>query len=202
VDHEKRTDYATRSLLALSLAVRYQPLKLEEISNRTHVPPSVLEQMLQLRSAGLVRFETRACRRLPAQPRHYIRLLLLAQALPETSVPSMLTNCSFAPSAHGKSGSRRTRSSSCGSVRAVVAAQHILASHPWSHGTTLRVRIGLHTGRGELGGDDYLGIDVNRAARIAAAGHGGQVLLSEATRSLIRHELPDGIISATWASTV
>jgi len=78
-------------------------------------------------------------------------------------------------------------------VRAAVAAQRALASHPWPHGTPLRVRMGLHTGRGELGGDDYLGIDVNRAARIAAAGHGGQVLLSEATRSLVRHDLPDGV---------
>jgi predicted ATPase/class 3 adenylate cyclase len=78
-------------------------------------------------------------------------------------------------------------------VRAAVAAQRALAAHPWSHGTPLRVRMGLHTGRGELGGDDYLGIDVNRAARIAAAGHGGQVLLSEATLPLVRHELPDGV---------
>jgi len=78
-------------------------------------------------------------------------------------------------------------------VRAAVTAQRDLAAHPWPHGTPLRVRMGLHTGRGELGGDDYLGIDVNRAARIAAAGHGGQVLLSEATESLVRHDLPDGV---------
>jgi predicted ATPase/class 3 adenylate cyclase len=80
-----------------------------------------------------------------------------------------------------------------GAVRAAVAAQRALAAHQWPHGTPLRVRMGLHTGRGELGGDDYIGIDVNRAARIAAAGHGGQVLLSEPTRSLVRHELPDGV---------
>ncbi|MGH2675677.1 MAG: adenylate/guanylate cyclase domain-containing protein, partial [Actinomycetota bacterium] len=78
-------------------------------------------------------------------------------------------------------------------VRAAVAAQRTLEAHPWPHGTPLRVRMGLHTGRGELGGDDYLGIDVNQAARMAAAGHGGQVLLSEATRSLVRLELPDGV---------
>jgi predicted ATPase/class 3 adenylate cyclase len=78
-------------------------------------------------------------------------------------------------------------------VRAAAAAQRALAAHPWPYGTPLRVRMGLHTGRGELGGDDYLSIDVNRAARIAAAGHGGQVLLSEATLSLVRHELPDGV---------
>ena len=78
-------------------------------------------------------------------------------------------------------------------VRAVVSAQRALAAHPWPHGTPLRVRMGLHTGRGVLGGDDYLGIDVNRAARIAAAGHGGQVLLSEATRSLVYDDLPPGV---------
>jgi class 3 adenylate cyclase len=56
-----------------------------------------------------------------------------------------------------------------------------LAAHSWPPGAQLRVRMGLHTGRGELGGDNYVGIDVNQAARIAPAGHGGQVLLSEAT---------------------
>ena len=78
-------------------------------------------------------------------------------------------------------------------VRAAVAAQRSLASHDWPHGQPLRVRMGLHTGEGILGGDDYLGIDVNRAARIAAAGHGGQVLLSEATRALAQASLPPGV---------
>jgi predicted ATPase len=53
--------------------------------------------------------------------------------------------------------------------------------------------MGMHTGEGRLGGDDYVGIDVNRAARIAAAGHGGQVLLSEATRALVAEALPEGV---------
>jgi len=53
--------------------------------------------------------------------------------------------------------------------------------------------MGLHTGEGVLGGGDYIGIDVNRAARIAAAGHGGQVLLSDATRSLVEDALPEGV---------
>ena len=65
----------------------------------------------------------------------------------------------------------------------------------------LRVRMGLHTGEGVLGGDNYVGMDVNRAARIAAAGHGGQVLVSEATRGLVEHALPEGASSATSAST-
>jgi predicted ATPase/class 3 adenylate cyclase len=83
--------------------------------------------------------------------------------------------------------------SAVASVRAATAAQRALADHPWPIGTGLRVRAGLHTGEGVLGGDDYLGLDVNRAARIAAAAHGGQVLLSEATRSLAEHELPDDV---------
>ena len=52
--------------------------------------------------------------------------------------------------------------------------------------------MGLHTGEGVLGGDNYVGIDVNRAARIAAAAHGGQVIVSDATRALVENALPDG----------
>jgi class 3 adenylate cyclase len=80
-----------------------------------------------------------------------------------------------------------------GAVQAAVAAQRNLHGHQWSHGKPLRVRMGMHTGEGRRGGDDYLGIDVNRAARIAAAGHGGQVLLSAATRSLVEQDLPEGV---------
>lgn len=54
----------------------------------------------------------------------------------------------------------------------------------------LRVRAGLHTGEGRLGGDDYVGLDVHRAARIAEVGHGGQVLLSRTTRDLVENDLP------------
>jgi predicted ATPase/class 3 adenylate cyclase len=79
-----------------------------------------------------------------------------------------------------------------GAVRAAMAAQRGLATHRWSHGTPLRVRMGLHTGEGVPGGDDYVGIDVNRAARIADAAHGGQVIVSEATRGLVERALPDG----------
>ncbi len=78
-------------------------------------------------------------------------------------------------------------------VRAAVTAQRGLVTADWPHGRPLRVRMGLHTGEGALGGGDYIGIDVNRAARIAAAGHGGQVLLSYATHALIQDSLPDGV---------
>jgi predicted ATPase/class 3 adenylate cyclase len=78
-------------------------------------------------------------------------------------------------------------------VGAAVAVQRALASEGWPPDAPLRVRMGLHTGEGIAGGDDYLGIDVNRAARIAAVGHGGQVLISEATRALVEHALPEGV---------
>jgi predicted ATPase/class 3 adenylate cyclase len=77
-------------------------------------------------------------------------------------------------------------------VRAAVAAQRNLAAHDWPAGTTVRVRMGVHTGEGKLGGDSYVGMDVHRAARIASAGHGGQIILSDATRALVEHALPDG----------
>jgi predicted ATPase/class 3 adenylate cyclase len=80
-------------------------------------------------------------------------------------------------------------------IRAAVAAQRDLAENDWPTGCDIRVRMGLHTGQGVLGGDDYIGIDVNRAARIAGAAHGGQVLLSEATRALTQHDLPGGVVA-------
>ena len=69
-------------------------------------------------------------------------------------------------------------------VAAAIDVQQSMAATDWPPGRTVAVRIGLHTGSGELGGDDYPGIDVNRAARIGAAGHGGQVVVSEAVRAL------------------
>jgi predicted ATPase/class 3 adenylate cyclase len=82
--------------------------------------------------------------------------------------------------------------SPAGAVRAAVAAQRALAAHDWSPGPPVRVRMGVHTGQGTLGGDDYAGIDVHRAARIADAAHGGQVLVSDATRGLVQRALPAG----------
>jgi predicted ATPase/class 3 adenylate cyclase len=79
-----------------------------------------------------------------------------------------------------------------GAVRAAVAAQRELAAHDWPSGRPLRVRMGVHTGEGTLGGDDYVGIDVHRAARIADAAHGGQVIVSDATRALVGRALPAG----------
>jgi len=78
-------------------------------------------------------------------------------------------------------------------VRATVDAQRGLARHPWPGEGRIRVRMGLHTGEGTLHGENYAGIDVHRAARIAAAGHGGQVLLSASTGEVAGGALPDGV---------
>jgi predicted ATPase/class 3 adenylate cyclase len=79
-------------------------------------------------------------------------------------------------------------------VRFAADAQRRLADHPWPDGCEVRVRMGLHTGTGvraEHESDDYVGIHVHRAARIQAAAHGGQVLVSEATRAVAQSDLED-----------
>ena len=81
-------------------------------------------------------------------------------------------------------------------VDAAAAAgegQRALAEHPWPEEGEVRVRMGLHSGEPRLIGDSYVGLDVHQAARVMAAGHGGQVLLSEATLTLLgeRFEVRD-----------
>jgi YVTN family beta-propeller protein len=78
-------------------------------------------------------------------------------------------------------------------VAATVDAQRALARHAWPEGAAVRVRMGLHTGEPSRGGEGYVGLGVHRTARIAAAGHGGQVLVSETTRGLIEGEEPAGV---------
>jgi class 3 adenylate cyclase len=75
-------------------------------------------------------------------------------------------------------------------VRCCVAAQRALAGHDWPGGVAVRVRMGLHSGEPTRHEDGYIGLDVHKAARIAAAAHGGQVVLSEATRLLVEPRLP------------
>ena len=78
-------------------------------------------------------------------------------------------------------------------IAAAVSAQRALASQRWPEGVDVRVRMGVHTGEAEVRLDDYVGLDVHRAARICAAGHGGQVLISSSTRELVADELPDDV---------
>jgi predicted ATPase/class 3 adenylate cyclase len=81
-----------------------------------------------------------------------------------------------------------------GAVRAAIDAQRAVAAEPWpSEVAPIRVRMGLHLGEGRLrhglsatDPEDYVGIDVNYAARIAAAGNGGQIVVSEALAHVIR----------------
>ena len=68
-------------------------------------------------------------------------------------------------------------------IRAARDAQMALAGHDWG-ATSVRVRIGLHAGEASLEDDDYTGMAVHLAARVSAAAHGGQVLLTEACRAL------------------
>ncbi|TET36112.1 MAG: adenylate/guanylate cyclase domain-containing protein, partial [Anaerolineales bacterium] len=78
-------------------------------------------------------------------------------------------------------------------VSAAAEIQRTLQAHEWPDGVEVRVRMGLHTGEPVRAEEGYVGMDVHRAARLAHAGHGGQVLLSPTTTSLVEHDLPDGI---------
>ena len=78
-------------------------------------------------------------------------------------------------------------------VAAAVDAQRDLAAHSWPEGAEVRVRMGLHTGEPQVGEERYVGLGVHKAARVGAAGHGGQVLLSNATRELVEDDLPTGV---------
>jgi YVTN family beta-propeller protein len=73
-------------------------------------------------------------------------------------------------------------------VAAALACQRRLAEHEWPDGSELKVRMGIHTGEPAMGGTRYVGLGVHRAARICAAGHGGQILVSQTTRELLRDD--------------
>ena len=77
-------------------------------------------------------------------------------------------------------------------VAAALDAQRALLAEDWGAPGPLRVRMALHSGAADPRDGDYRGPTVNRLARLLAAGHGGQVLLSEATRILVRDALPEG----------
>jgi predicted ATPase/class 3 adenylate cyclase len=78
-------------------------------------------------------------------------------------------------------------------VAAAVEGTRALEAEPWPGEVMVRARIGLHTGEASMAGGSLIGLDVNRAARIAAAAHGGQILASETTRSLAEGSLPAGV---------
>src|SRR6516225_961815 len=83
--------------------------------------------------------------------------------------------------------------SAVSAVEAAGACQLRLGSEPWPAGAALRVRMGLHTGEAHVLGGDYVDhAPINRCARVKAAGHGGQVLVTQATRNLVEGRLGGG----------
>jgi LuxR family maltose regulon positive regulatory protein len=78
-------------------------------------------------------------------------------------------------------------------IAASLAVQRALQTEEWPATGPLRVRLALHTGMAELREEDYYGTTLNRLARLLAVGHGGQILLSQATAALVRDALPDGV---------
>lgn len=81
-----------------------------------------------------------------------------------------------------------------GAVAAAVQAQRELEGFDWPGGERVRVRIGIHTGSPQLHEGGYVGMDLHRAARIAGAAHGGQVVVSSATAHLVEGSLPQGMV--------
>jgi predicted ATPase/class 3 adenylate cyclase len=78
-------------------------------------------------------------------------------------------------------------------VAAVVEMQRALEAHRWPGGEQVRVRMGVHTGEAAKTATGLVGLDVHRAARVAAVAYGGQVLLSETAAALVRDALPPGV---------
>jgi len=73
-------------------------------------------------------------------------------------------------------------------VLSAVGIQRALTGQPWPAGSPVRVRIGIHTGQASWSGESYTGLAVHRAARICSAASGGQVLLSQATATILADE--------------
>src|SRR3981081_4740051 len=77
-------------------------------------------------------------------------------------------------------------------VRAAIEGQQAIRAEKWGAVGEIRVRMGLHTGDVQVRGEHYFGPALFRCARLMAIGHGGQILLSGATRDLLRDSLPPG----------
>ena len=84
--------------------------------------------------------------------------------------------------------------SAVNAIDAALGIQLVLAGHRFEQESEVKVRMGLHTGEGVLGDETYIGMDVHRAARIGAAGHGGQIVISSTTARLIKDRQSDFVI--------
>jgi class 3 adenylate cyclase len=77
-------------------------------------------------------------------------------------------------------------------AKGALDGQRGLAAAEWPLGEGVRVRMSIHSGEPTVGEEGYLGLDVVRGARLCAAAHGGQIVLSETARALLGDEPPDG----------
>ena len=82
--------------------------------------------------------------------------------------------------------------SGASALAAALAAQLSLAREQWPPSASIKVRMALHTGVAEIHNNDYFGQPLNRAARLVAAGHGGQILVSLTTQALLHDNMPAG----------
>jgi class 3 adenylate cyclase len=78
-------------------------------------------------------------------------------------------------------------------VAAAIAIQRVVRDHPWPDGVGLRIRIGVHTGRASLNETGYVGLAVHTVARVCTSGHGGQIVISAATRDALTGAPPEGV---------
>ncbi len=78
-------------------------------------------------------------------------------------------------------------------VETAAAIQRELASRSWPDGLEVRVRMGLHSGQPTITDTGYIGLPVHTAARVCSAAHGGQIVLSDATRSAVGELISSGI---------
>jgi predicted ATPase/class 3 adenylate cyclase len=95
---------------------------------------------------------------------------------------------------HEGDGTFAAFETSSDAVEAAVDLSRTIAAQAWPSAASVRLRIGIHTGAAELTRDlsDYLGVDVHYAARLAGAGNGGQILVSEAARATLARTVPEG----------
>jgi|RhiMetdeSRZDD1v2_1073273.scaffolds.fasta_scaffold60146_5 class 3 adenylate cyclase len=78
-------------------------------------------------------------------------------------------------------------------IEAAVAAQRELGNRVWTGGFQVRIRIGIHSGRPTLREVGYIGLAVHTTARVCSAAHGGQIVVSAATRAAVGTSAPAGI---------
>jgi class 3 adenylate cyclase len=78
-------------------------------------------------------------------------------------------------------------------LEAAVEVQRAMAAGPWPEGVDVRVRAGIHSGRPTLTETGYIGLAVHAAARISYGAHGGQIVVSSASRAAVADALADGL---------